>query len=404
MIGELEIDRVSIRSASIVDRLRPHWPLLTAAALSLIWVPALGRGFSSDDFFVVPVTWAQFLENPFSAVMDGRPVDMLTFALLPAHAFVQHAASLLVYLGCIALMWHVCRALRLERWPTFFALSAFFHPAFLWSVTWIAQRNSVLAILFLLAAVAVPRTPARLALIVLGSATKAPYFFQNLVFSYQFARRRQWVAGAIPVLCMLVFGLAGYLTYYDRAAAEATLASAAVPGTVEAALRVGKLVEGMVYVFAPVPMFAGVSWGPALALLGYAALWFVVARSCRPVRSRLAAHGWIAAMALSMCVPFFFASEVRVTGEAAVLAFLAVAAAARWRPAGIAAGVGILVLNLTGIALNYGAFRSEVYDIHATPVSADGSQPAYVYQSEREKLRQRVMTLLGISAPVRTFE
>jgi hypothetical protein len=336
--------------------------------------------------------------------MDGRPVDMLTFALLPEHAFVQHAASLLVYLGCLALMWHLCRTLRLERWPTFFALSSFFHPAFLWSVTWIAQRNSLLAILFLLAAIAVPRTPARLALIVLGSATKAPYFFQNMVFSYQFARRREFVAGAIPVLCMLVFGLAGYLTYYDRAAGEATLASAVIPGTVEAALRVGKLIEGMMYVVAPVPMFAVVSWGPILALIGYAALWSVLVRSCRPLRARFAAHGWIAAMALAMCVPFVFASEVRVTGEAAVLTFLAIAAAARWRPAGKAAAIGILALNLTGIALNYGAFRSEVYDIRSTPISADGSQPVYRYQSEREKLRQRVMAALGITVPVRTFE
>ncbi len=33
------------------------WPLLAAVALSLIWIPILNRGFSSDDFERVPTTW-----------------------------------------------------------------------------------------------------------------------------------------------------------------------------------------------------------------------------------------------------------------------------------------------------------------------------------------------------------
>ena len=205
-----------------VPRVGAAWPLIAASVLSMIWIPALGRGFSSDDFGVVPTTWSQFLESPFGEQMNGRPIEMLIFALLPKQAFVHHALSLLVYLACVGLMWHVCRRMALGHWSTFMALSSFSHPAFLWSVTWIAQRNSLLVILFLLMAIITTRTPAKLALIALCSATKTPYIFQNAVFSFQFAGRGQLAVGAIPLLCMFIFGLAGYLTYYNRAAAEVT--------------------------------------------------------------------------------------------------------------------------------------------------------------------------------------
>jgi hypothetical protein len=378
------------------------WPLAACLLLSTIWIPALGRGFSSDDFSVVPTTWLQFVENPFNADLDGRPIDMLVFALVPKHAVAQHAVSFASYLGCIVLMWYVCRRLALDGWSTFLALSSFFHPAFLWSVTWISQRNTVLAILFLLGAIAATRTPARLALIALCSATKAPYIFQNVVFAFQFARRGQFAASAFSLLCLFVFGLAGYLTYYDRSVGAGTLASPEIPVVLSFPLRAAKLVEGMLYVFAPVPMFAISSWGPVFALIVYVGLWLIVAQSLRPFRPGV--NGWIPAMALAMCVPFVFASEVRVVGEAAVLTFLAVASAARWRRPARMALVGILALNLTGIGLNYGAFRSDEYDIQAAPVSVDTSQPAYAYQAWRETVRQRVLATLGVNIPTRTFE
>ena len=196
------------------------WPLITAGMLSMIWMPALGRGFSADDFMMVPTTWSQFLANPFS--IEGRPVELLTFALLPAHAFVQHATSLIVYLACIWLMWRLCRRMGLTQWSTFLAVSAFFHPAFLWSVTWIAQRNSLLVICFLLLAVLATRTPLKLTLIAICSGAKTPYIFQNVVFAFQFARRRELLACTVSLLLIFIFGFAGYVTYYDAAIRWAT--------------------------------------------------------------------------------------------------------------------------------------------------------------------------------------
>ena len=305
------------------------WPLLAATALSLIWIPILSRGFSSDDFGRVPTTWADFLDDPLR--LDGRPMEMLSFALLPKHPVVHHAVSLLMYLACIGVMWLVCRRLAPGPWSAFLALSSFFHPAFLWGVTWIAQRSTLLVIFFVLAAIAATRTPARLAMIVTGSAARTPYIFQNLVFSFQLLRRRQFAASVIPFLCLLAFGFAGYVTYYDRATGIDTLANPSIPIAVSLPLRIMKLLEGVFYVFAPIPMFAVAIWAPVLALVGYAACWIVIARSLQPIRRD---DLWVPAMALAMCIPFVFASEVRVTGEAAVMTFLAVACATS---AGVAA-------------------------------------------------------------------
>ena len=155
--------------------------------------------------------------------------------------------------------------------------------------------------------------------------------------------------------------------------------------------------------FAPIPMFAIAIWAPPLALIGYAACWIAIARSLQPIRRD---DLWVPAMALAMYIPFVFASEVRVTGEAAVMTFLAVACATsgRWLLSRKIAVVGILVLNLIGIALNYGVFSSQQDDIRGTWVSLDSSQPVYAYREWREDVRRRVLATLGLSAPGRTFE
>ena len=56
----------------------------------------------------------------------------------------------------------------------------------------------------------------------------------------------------------------------------------------------------------------------------------------------------------------------------------------------------ILATNLIGIFMNYGAFRSEQYDIRAPMVGCDYySQPACVFVARREVIRKHVLTALG---------
>ena len=205
------------------------------------------------------------------------------------------------------------------------------------------------------------------------------------------------------MLLIFIFGFAGYVTYYDAVIRMGgTLAS--VPIAISLPLRFLKLLEGVFYIFAPAPIFAIVPSGPVVALFVYAVLWFVVSRSLHPFHAVSTTHGWIPAIAMTMCLPFAFASAVRVTDEATVLLFLAIASAAQWRLSGKLAIVGILALNLTGIVLNYGTFRSEQYNVHAEPIPVDKPQPAYVYLIWRETIRQRILTTLGVSMPERTFE
>lgn len=151
-------------------------------------MPALWWGFSSDDCFLVAIDWPRFAANPF--IRNGRPIEMLPFALLPDRARVHHAVNLVIYLACLVLMWRLCRRLSFDAWSTFLALSAFFHPAFLWSATWIAQRNDLLVIAFVLAAMAATGTAARLACIAVASGAHTPFLFQNIVFAGEFANAK----------------------------------------------------------------------------------------------------------------------------------------------------------------------------------------------------------------------
>ena len=370
--------------------------------LATLWLPALGWGFSSDDFDVLGITGWELLDDPFA--LSARPIELLTYAAVPTQASANRTVTLLIYLACIGLMYRLCRRMALDTWSTFVALTAFFHPAFLWSVTSIGQRPSLLVTFFLLASITATGTLPKLALIAMCSATRTPYIFQNLVFSWQFARRQQRIASTVPLLCMCVFGVAGYVAYYNHAVSGNTIASEYIPLAVSLPLRMAKLIEGVVYVFAPIPVFAVARWAPIAAFIVYLSLWFVVARSLLPFRAALREHGGIPAMALTMCIPFVFATEVRLTMDAAVLTFLAVACFAQWRRAGKIATVGILALNLTGIGLNYTVFRSAQYDLSAGRIAKDYSQPAYIYQAWREQVRHRILTGLGVNASVRPLE
>ncbi len=375
--------------------------------LAVIWVPALDRGFCEDDFLLVPITLSEFIANPLWGAGispptvegrppyrgEGRPVSTLTFALLPAQAHVQHAVSLLLYVACLWLVWRLCRRLDLAPWP-----------AFLWNVTWIAHRYDLLVIACLLLAILETRTPAKVALIALGSGAKPPLFFQNLVFAGQFTRRRQFVASAVTLLWMVVFGLGIYVTHYtEESAVVDSLYS--LPFIVSIPLRIVKLFEGVLYVFAPIPMFAVTFWAPFVALVAYAVAWTVLLRSiAKSGATALRSNPWIAAMAAAMSVRFLFASDVRITGAATVMTFLAIATCIGCNGLQKKAIVAILTLNVTGIFLNYGAFRSTQYDIRAEMAGCNFyAQPLYAFAASREEMRRRILTALGVRTEFRTF-
>ena len=309
-----------------------------------------------------------------------------------------------MYLACLWLMWRLCQRLELTSRQTFFALSAFFHPAFLWNVTWIAHRYDLLVIAFVLLAVLESRVPFKLALIALGSGAKPPLFFQNVVFAYQFTREGRRLAAAIALLWLIVFGAGIYLTRYTEESAFFD-SLYTLPAAVSIPLRILKLIEGILYVFAPIPMFAVTTWAPFAVLGVYVVLWAIVLRSVtRRTISGLRSNAWVPAMAIAMCVPFLFASEVRTTGAAAVLTFLSVAMVVRCDRRRMTAIGAILALNVTGILLNYGAFRSGQYDIRAEMAGCNYySQPMYAFTASREELRKAILAGLGVRTRFRTL-
>jgi hypothetical protein len=86
------------------------------------------------------------------------------------------------------------------------------------------------------------------------------------------------LAAAATMLWMIVFGIGIYLTRY---AEESTVADSlySLPSVVAIPLRIVKLAEGVLYVFAPVPMVAVTPWARVVALMAYAACWVVLLRS-----------------------------------------------------------------------------------------------------------------------------
>ena len=116
------------------------------------------------------------------------------------------------------------------------------------------------------------------------------------------------------------------------------------------------------------------------------------------------ANPTVPALAAAMSVPFLYASEVRITGTAAVMAFLWMARVVRVDRVRAVAIAAILATNLIGIFMNYGAFRSEQYDIRAPMVECDYySQPAYVFVARREVIRKHVLTAPGARTEFRTL-
>ena len=86
------------------------------------------------------------------------------------------------------------------------------------------------------------------------------------------------------------------------------------------------------------------------------------------------------------------------------MAFLWMARVVRVDSVRAVAIAAILATNLIGIFWNYGAFRSEQYDIRAPMVACDYySQPAYVFVARREVIRKHVLTALGARTEFRTF-
>lgn len=161
----------------------------------LLFMPSLTWGFNSDDYWLVPISVSDFLKNPFANY--GRPVWTLSYALVPVSPFAQHGLSLVLYavIGCLLV--RLLSLLRASLPATIFMFGFLIHPAAIYSVTWIAQRNDLLVIMFSLLAytnycVRTPDTPPHRILVwqVLASASKTPFIFHNLVYVVRFLKEK----------------------------------------------------------------------------------------------------------------------------------------------------------------------------------------------------------------------
>lgn len=143
--------RVPPSASSALARLAA-FALVTAAAW-IVFRGAFGYYFSQDDFTgigrvqgVVPR-----LESPWRWVSNQAFFDVM-WAVAGDRAWIWHAASLLVHVGCAGLL--MAQLARRVSLPAAVLGVAFFatHPSLYTALYWIAASNDSLALLFALAA------------------------------------------------------------------------------------------------------------------------------------------------------------------------------------------------------------------------------------------------------------
>jgi hypothetical protein len=154
----------------------PLWPLYVAGITFLFCLPALGLGLQTDDYLIasevicdgdVFTLWSDMSSffadsmengtfswwtNPELTVSFFRPLSSLThwidFTLWPETAWLMHLINVLLYIGCVLVALLCYRRLLPNKSVAalvglMFALDDA-HPA---AVSWIASRNTVLALL-----------------------------------------------------------------------------------------------------------------------------------------------------------------------------------------------------------------------------------------------------------------
>jgi hypothetical protein len=135
-------------------------PALCAALVAAIYLPALGIGYCSDDFFLL--NWGRCAASGWELLRPGtdwyyRPLVLLTYRwealLLDRPAALAHGVNLALHLLACSLVWTRWRRLGTAAAPAAMAVCWFgLHPLGVETVAWVAGRTDLLAALGVLAA------------------------------------------------------------------------------------------------------------------------------------------------------------------------------------------------------------------------------------------------------------
>jgi hypothetical protein len=281
-------------------------------------------------------------------------------------------------------------------------LAIVFHPAFLFPISWIAQRSDLLLILFSTLALANLSQRRGLLFLALSDLAKSPFVFQNFLYAFNAWKNRasdtrfSWaaIAIAIAMMCGALFGM--YQSYYlinIDAAEPVGLYNVTDRGFTASAFilasRSLKVLEGLFLGFVPVSAFYQTIALP-VALPAYLLAWGALAFSAwrngiEPSRRSVP----MLAMAVLMAIPLAFGTGLRVIPPALFFLFLGLLTMVRPARVCVAALSTLVALNLLGSVLNYRFSDTGCYDLAAANPGWDCRHrdvPIYGFEADRQQM------------------
>jgi hypothetical protein len=340
--------------------------LFTSIILLAVYLPSLRFGYClRDDYDLIGQSWQSWIENPFHYL--GRPIWSLSYLLVDlvsTKAAVHRLVNIVLLIGVVNLAFLYAYRLGVSGWSGLLLCVGLTSPSWVWPATWIAQRNDVLLLFFLLLALLVSGRWSGLIFLQVATMSKSPFVFQILPFIWRDIRKRRVFD---VVLTMTIAAAALYFvykTYYlynlnsevKLGLYNATDASVVV----HLAARSAKVLEGLTYNLFPVPAFAS-SWQVALGaflamLVGWALIVPGVVAGLRrlmdsaaaPLRSAVAKP---ALLIVLLSMSYAFGSGLRI--YCPTLIFLYTTVALLCRPSRLLMiGSTILIgINLWGVVL-----------------------------------------------------
>ncbi|NJO53952.1 MAG: hypothetical protein HC829_03125 [Bacteroidales bacterium] len=350
-------------------------------------MPTLRFGYMVDDYFLVGQSWWKWLENPF--YLHGRPVWTLSYLLVDlvsTEAAVHRLVNIALLIGIANLGFLYAHRLGVNGWAGLLLCVGLTNPSLVWPATWIAQRNDVLLLFFLLLALLVSGRWSGLIFLQAATLSKSPFVFHILPFVWRDIRKRRVFDVVLTVAVAAVVLYVVYKTYYlynfsHEVKQGLYTADEKVSVLFHLVARSAKVLEGLAYNLFPVPAFAS-SWQVALGaflamLVGWALIVPELVAGLRrlmdgasgPLRSAVAKP---ALLTVLMSVSYAFGSGLRL--YCPTLIFLYTAVALLCRPSRrLVVGSAILIgVNLWGIALTVPAMDTGCHQLQPRPGFCDG--------------------------------
>ncbi len=388
--------------------LRQPASYIAAVVLVVFYAASLQYGYLWDDYFELDRSLSETLAQ---IGHHFRPMVYFSFYLTPD--FLHHpAGQRAINHAMIAIIALTLTAILRKggiRLPWLFALVVLFQPTFVYAATWITMRVDCFVILFLLLTFLHMHGRWGLAFLLISDFSKAPFLLQNLWYAFV-----QWRAGhrlraliAVLVMAGILVSIVGFWLHTSSTATSPTTKLDVPPLqhlVVIAAIRLAKLLEGIVLIHAPLFAFymRDALFVLPLALAAMAVCWLAILVEIVRRRPKVPALAWHAlALAVLSSAPFAINTDPRVLGPAIPFWFLFWILLAGDNRRMRMALVGLGLIGMLGSVLNYKLSDTGVYVTGDTSIDYTlcGAHelriPAEQWRCDRSKIAGRIVETIN---------